>query len=86
MSGGTFNYIQKNYELDEAIERIEEEIDNGGWSPETIAELKIAVESVKKMKIYLERVDYLLAMDDGEDSFHARLKEELETNLKNGKI
>ena len=83
MSGGTFNYIQRHYELDEAIERIEEEIDNGGWAPETIAELKTAVETVKKMKIYLERVDYLLAMDDGEDFFHARLKEELKTNLKN---
>lgn len=29
------------------------------------------------MKTYLQRIDYLLASDDGEETFHKRLKEDL---------
>lgn len=33
---------------------------------------------IKKAKIYLDRIDWLLAGDDGEDSFLKRIVEDLE--------
>lgn len=33
--------------------------------------------NLKLANIYLHRIDWLLSGDDGEDSFHSRLKEEL---------
>ena len=77
MSGGVFNYIQNRYEIAEAIERIEEEMQSEGWQPQTIEQFKNGVMAIKKMKIYMQRIDYLLACDDGEDSFHRRLSEDL---------
>ena len=37
---------------------------------------------LKQAEIYAQRIDWLLSGDDGEESFHERLKEELE-ELKN---
>ena len=53
-----------------------------GFSEETIAEFKKAVHILKQAEIYAQRIDWLLSGDDGEDSFHIRLKSDLE-NLKN---
>lgn len=53
------------------------------YSDETIAEFKNAIEILKKAYIYAQRIDWLLSGDDGEESFHERLKEELQ-QLKNG--
>lgn len=89
MSGGTFDYIQ--YRFEEIVDRIEEEIkDNtvkpeywwGEWngqvySDETIAEFKKAIEVVNKARVYVHRVDWLLSGDDGEESFHKGLAEDL---------
>ena len=47
------------------------------YTDETIKEFKQAIEYLKKAKIYLHRVDWFLSGDDGEESFHKRLKEEL---------
>ena len=47
------------------------------YSEKTIAQFKKGVDAVRKALVYLNRIDYLLAGDDGEDSFHERLKEEL---------
>jgi len=41
-------------------------------------ELKKAVKYLKLAEIYAHRIDYLLAGDDGEESFLKRLKEDLE--------
>jgi len=48
------------------------------YSDETIAEFKNGVEILKKAYIYAQRIDRLLSGDDGEESFHKRLKEELQ--------
>ena len=53
------------------------------YSDETIAEFKNGIEILKKAYIYAQRIDWLLSGDDGEESFHERLKEELQ-QLKNG--
>lgn len=53
------------------------------YSDETIAEFKNAIWILKKAYIYAQRIDWLLSGDDGEKSFHERLKEELQ-QLKDG--
>lgn len=49
-----------------------------GYSKETIREFRKAVSILKRAYVYTQRIDYLLEGDDGEESFHRRLKEELE--------
>lgn len=88
MSGGHFNYIQSRF--DEIIDEIErlievndsEELDKYGceigyhYSEETIQEFKDAAYMLKAAKIYVQRIDWLVSGDDGEDDFHERLTED----------
>ena len=85
MSGGHFEY--QEYKIDEIAESIDHYIDGTGeedesanacgFKPETLEELKTAIAILRKAYIYAKRIDYLLSGDDGEESFHRRLKEEL---------
>ena len=54
------------------------------YSKQTIKEVKKGLSILRKAYIYAQRIDWLLSDDDGEESFHKRLKEELD-NLKNKK-
>lgn len=47
------------------------------YAEETINEFKKAIKIIKQAKVYIDRIDYLLAGDDSEEDFHKRLKEEL---------
>lgn len=47
------------------------------YSPKTVAEIKKQLETIKRAKIYLERIEWLFSGDDGEDSFLERTKEDL---------
>lgn len=47
------------------------------YTPQTIEELRKAVHILRQAAVYVQRIDWLLSGDDGEDSFHERLKEEL---------
>jgi hypothetical protein len=90
MSGGHFQY--KQYELGHMADEIEqlildndsEEVDEYGYtkgygySPETIAKFKIARMSLLLAQIYVQRIDWLVSGDDGEDSFHSRLEADFE--------
>jgi hypothetical protein len=91
MSGGRFDYLQ--YRFTEIVDAIEQEIINNNAEPrpkdwfepnnfreETIAEFKKGIEYIKKAQIYAQRIDWLLSWDDGEDSFHKRLLEDLSKN------
>lgn len=49
-----------------------------GYSKETIKEFKKGIKILKMAEIYAQRIDWLLSDDDGEDSFHSRLKHDLE--------
>jgi hypothetical protein len=94
MSGGTFDYVQ--HRMDQTIGDIEDIIfyyndktldiwgqTNGrGYTEETIQEFKLAVWYLKQAMVYTQRLDWLLAGDDGEETFHQRLKKDLE-NLVN---
>jgi hypothetical protein len=94
VSGGFFNYRQHDIsDLEGQIERL---IDSNNdtsknkygdqigreYSAETIAEFKKAVAILAEAYIYVNRIDWLVSGDDGADSFHRRLGEEL-AGLKN---
>ena len=90
MSGGFFNHSQ--YNLDQISADIEDEIyyndseevngyngkKGNGFSEDTIQEFKLAVWYLKQAFVYTQRIDWLLSGDDGEETFHERLKKDLE--------
>ncbi len=92
MSGGHFNYAQGRIEWEIAQPLFQEiaknkvrpdwieEKDWEGqmWSDETIDEFKKGLEALRVAYIYAQRIDWLLSYDDGEDTFHKRLKHDLE--------
>lgn len=86
MSGGHFEY--KQHELDLIADDIRQLIrtnnkkDQWDWannySENTLEEFKKAVHFLKLAKRYTQRIDWLVSGDDSEESFHERLKEDLE--------
>lgn len=94
MSGGHFEYNQWKIQMiaDEIEQLI---IDNDSdekneygetkgyhFTEDTITQFKSALALLKVSYVYAQRIDWLVSGDDGEDSFHRRLKEDLE-KLKN---
>ena len=82
------NYI-KNYLLDdeekEYVIKNKHTLPNSyKYSKETIKEFKKGLAILKKAYVYAQRIDWLLSADDGEESFHRKLKEDLD-NLKSKK-
>lgn len=47
------------------------------YEPETIEEFRKAIKVLREAAVYAQRIDWLLSGDDGEETFHKRLKEEL---------
>ena len=92
MSGGYFEYSQ--YRMLSTIEELTVLIgDNGqncdgeeaneyccpyNYPPHIIKEFETGLELLKKAQIYVNRIDYLVSGDDGEESFISHLNEELE--------
>jgi hypothetical protein len=90
MSGGHFDY--KQWEIQNIADEVEqliltndsEELDEWGYrkgshfTPETIAEFKKGLTVLRQAYVYAQRIDWLVSGDDGEDSFHRRLKNDLE--------
>ena len=90
MSGGHFNY--KQWEIGNIADEVEqlildndsEELDQWGdrkgshFTPETIAEFKKGLTVLRQAHVYAQRIDWLVSGDDGEDSFHRRLINDLE--------
>jgi len=89
MSGGHFDYQQ--YKLGYIADELEqlilqndsEELNQWGdrvgrqYTAETIEQFETALGLVRRAQIYVQRIDWLVSGDDGEESFHARLKHEL---------
>ena len=78
MSGGSLDYFYCRFE--ETLERISTEIKWGKnkWSNKTLKEFQKAIGYLKQAQLYSQRIEWLLSGDDGEESFHKRLAEELE--------
>lgn len=81
MSGGHFDY--KQYELNQLADEVDQLIlDNSekdwmNYSDETIKEFKKASWLLRLAATYTQRIDWLVSGDDGEESFHKRLGEDL---------
>ena len=48
------------------------------YSKRTIAKFRKAVKTLREAYVYAQRIDWLLSGDDGEDTFHRRLKHDLD--------
>lgn len=79
MSGGHFDY--KQYQISDIADSIDklilDETRNPAYSQQTIEEFNRAVNLLRLASVYVQRIDWLVSGDDGEDSFHRRLQEEL---------
>ena len=85
MSGGHFDY--KRHHIQDIIDGIEHAIETNdkpdeydcakGYSEQTITRMKHAIGFLRKAQVYAQRIDMLLSGDDGEESFHERLNDEL---------
>lgn len=83
MSGGHFDYQQNR--IQNILEEIEALIDKGGYSKETLKEFANAKKLLEKAFVYIQRIDWLVSGDDGEETFHERLSEALrELNKQTG--
>ena len=87
MSGGHFNYDQ--WKINSIADDVEDIIFHNGsqdkngyihseYTPETIEEFKRGLELLRKAYVYAQRIDWLVSGDDDEDSFHIRLKHDLD--------
>ena len=91
MSGGYFDYSQ--YQIAEIADQIEylivnnEPKDSDEWfegpryTQETIKEFENGLQILRQAFIYAHRIDWLVSCDDGEETFHERLKSELENAI-----
>ena len=59
-------------------EKYPEDLNHYKYPDDIIEEFKKGVEILRKAQIYAQRIDWLISGDDGEESFHKRLKEELD--------
>lgn len=83
MSGGTFEHNE--YHISQIAQEIEDLIDYNqepkagrNFSPETIERFAQAVDLLRRAHILVHCIDYLVAGDDGEDTFHQRLAKDME--------
>lgn len=89
MSGGYFQYDQ--YKIGQIADEVEQLIRSNDdttpndwgerkgrdYTAETIAEFRKGLHALRVAQIYAQRIDWLVSCDDGEDSFHSRLREDL---------
>jgi len=77
MSGGYFDYEQCR--MQNMADRLASVIEtNDEFSKETLAEFHKGLVLLMVAAIYLERIDFLLSSDDREETFHKRLKEDMD--------
>lgn len=85
MSGGKFDYLQYNFlqiadDIDSTIIRHRKnELDEweDRYSDDTLMKFEEASRVIRGAYVYVNRIDYLISGDDGEETFHERLNEDL---------
>ena len=85
MSGGYFDYDQ--HRIGDMIDKIQDLIDLNGesneygevseFSDQDIRTFERAMYVLEMAQIYAQRIDYYVSGDDGPESFHKRLGEDL---------
>ena len=58
-------------------EKYPEDLNHYKYPDEVIEEFKKGLELIEKAQIYMQRIDWLLSGDDGDESFIERLNEDL---------
>lgn len=86
MSGGHFDYAQ--FHIQQIAEQLNDDIellenpdpDDDGFkfSEKTLGEFRNGLLFLKLAGVYAQRIDWLMSCDDGEETFHKRLKDDLE--------
>ncbi len=59
-------------------EKYPEDLNHHEYPLEVIEEFKKASQAIKIAQVYIQRMDWLLSGDDGEEAFLRRIKEDLE--------
>ncbi len=82
ISGGHFDYKQHHLrdladEIERAIAKNIETESEYKFEDKTIAMFREGVKALRVAETYAQRIDWLLSGDDGEDTFHERLKADL---------
>jgi hypothetical protein len=86
MSGGHFDYAQ--YKLEDIADEIRNLIaqnentllnPEGKYSAETIAKFLEADKTLRLAAVMVQRIDWLVSGDDGEESFHERWNEDIKS-------
>lgn len=83
MSGGGIDYAQFKIStiIDDVKKAYEQHSRYEQLSQITIDDLQHFLTILKLTEVYAERFDYLFGGDDGEETFHERLQEDLENKL-----
>lgn len=81
MSGGVLE-LHGEYKFEETVKQIEdfiEQRDNSDYplKQETKDKLRFGINMINMAKIFVNRIDYLMADDDGEDEFLKQIKIDL---------
>jgi hypothetical protein len=58
-------------------EKYPEDLNHYKYPDDVIEEFKKGLDILRRAQVYAQRIDYLISGDDGEESFHKRLKEDL---------
>lgn len=58
-------------------EKYPEDLNHYRYPDNVVEEFKKGLDILRRAQIYAQRIDYLISGDDGEESFHERLKEDL---------
>ena len=87
MSGGHFEYQQYRFEdiaceIDRLITKNNRKGNEYPYNNETIRKFKEAAHTIRQAGEMVQRIDWLVCDDDGEDSFHERWKEEVRKYFK----
>lgn len=69
--------IFTSYTEEVYLDELGREIYHPEYTEETIKEFKNAIRALRIAQVYAQRVDWLISGDDGEESFHERLAEDL---------
>jgi hypothetical protein len=59
-------------------ERYPEDLNHYKYPDDVIEEFKKGLDILRKAQVYAQRIDWLVSCDDSEESFHRRLKEDLD--------
>ena len=78
MSGGQWNYIQ--YAIDDLADQMVREFKSQSelMDETTQSHYVTCYRELKKISVYLQRLDWLLSYDDSQETYHERLAEDLE--------